>query len=131
MIRIISVGKIRESYFAEAAEEYFKRLRKYAKVESIAVKSFAQAFKQTKGVVVFLDENGKQMTSEKFAEFIKDKDISFVIGPAEGFSKDDLKKADYLLSLSKMTFPHQMANLFLIEQVYRAFTILKNEKYHK
>ncbi|MEK6816577.1 MAG: 23S rRNA (pseudouridine(1915)-N(3))-methyltransferase RlmH [Nanoarchaeota archaeon] len=131
MIRIISIGKLREKYFLDACEEYLKRLTKYAKIEVIEAKSVESALKQAKGYLVILDEKGMQQDSEQFAYFIKDRDMTFIIGPAEGFTAKERENADYLLSLSKMTFPHQMAKLFLAEQIYRAFTILKNEKYHK
>jgi 23S rRNA (pseudouridine1915-N3)-methyltransferase len=131
MIKIISIGKLRERYFQDASNEYLKRLPKYTKFEIIEVKTTNQAFNQAKGYLVLLDETGKQKTSTEFARFIKDKDITFIIGPAEGFTEKEKLKADFLLSLSKMTFPHQMIKVFLIEQVYRAFTILKNENYHK
>ena len=131
MIRIISIGKLREKYFIEACDEYLKRLTKYTKVEMIEAKNVDSALKQAKGVLVLLDEKGEQQDSEKFAQFIKEKDITFIIGPAEGFNDKEKNKASHLLSLSKMTFPHQMAKLFLVEQIYRASTILKNENYHK
>ncbi len=131
MMRIISIGKLREKYFIEACNEYLKRLAKYAKVEMTEAKSVESALKQARGILVLLDERGAQQDSGKFAQFIKEKDITFIIGPAEGFSEKEKAMADHLLSLSKMTFPHQMAKLFLVEQIYRAFTILNNENYHK
>lgn len=131
MIRIISIGKLREKYFIDACEEYLKRMKKYAKIEVIEAKNVESALKQARGYLVILDETGMQQDSEQFAYFIKDRDMTFIIGPAEGFTAKERENADYLLSLSKMTFPHQMAKLFLVEQIYRSFTILKNENYHK
>jgi 23S rRNA (pseudouridine1915-N3)-methyltransferase len=125
------VGKTREKYLLEGVNEYSKRLRKYAKVDFIDVKTEEQALKRLKDYVVVLDVNGEDMSSEGLADVIKEKDVCFLIGGAEGLSRETLEKADLRLSLSKMTFPHQMAKFILTEQVYRAFTILKGEKYHK
>ncbi|RME54425.1 23S rRNA (pseudouridine(1915)-N(3))-methyltransferase RlmH [Candidatus Woesearchaeota archaeon] len=131
MIQIISVGKLKEKFYVQAFEEYFKRTKKYAKIENIEAKTINQAFKLAKHDIVLLDENGKTFTSLKFASFIKDKNLSFIIGPAEGFSDKEKVKAKFKLSLSSMTYPHELAKVMLMEQVYRAFTILNNLNYHK
>ncbi|MEA3378150.1 MAG: 23S rRNA (pseudouridine(1915)-N(3))-methyltransferase RlmH [Nanoarchaeota archaeon] len=132
MMRIISVGKLRNKYLEKNFQEYFKRIQKYANVKQIIVKNEKQLIKQLKGYVVVLDEHSSQKKSKQFATLIKDKsNISFVIGAAEGLSSEIKNKADEMLSLSKMTFPHQLIKVFLAEQIYRAFTIIKNENYHK
>tara|TARA_Y100000034_G_C6869829_1_gene396937 strand:+ start:967 stop:1365 length:399 start_codon:yes stop_codon:yes gene_type:complete len=132
MIRIFAIGKVRQSFVRSGMDEYLKRLTKYAKVEYKEVNSFGKL----KGFVIALDENGKNFTSEKFASFIKkntmdNKDVTFVIGEAEGLPKDVVKNADAVISLSSMTFPTQLVRLVFLEQLYRAFTIVKGEKYHK
>ncbi|MGC9124830.1 MAG: 23S rRNA (pseudouridine(1915)-N(3))-methyltransferase RlmH, partial [Caldisericaceae bacterium] len=86
---------------------------------------------------VILDRCGKEMDSIAFANFVKEKlvysskDLAFFIGGADGFGEETLKRADYLLSFSNMTFPHEIARLLILEQIYRAFTIIGNEKYHR
>ncbi|RMD87479.1 MAG: 23S rRNA (pseudouridine(1915)-N(3))-methyltransferase RlmH, partial [Calditrichaeota bacterium] len=87
--------------------------------------------------LIILDKRGKQISSEALAQFLQKKmtqgvrSLTFVIGGSLGFSEDFLKNAHLVLSLSKMTFPHEMAKVILLEQLYRAFSILKGEKYHK
>lgn len=129
MIKLISIGKLRDNNLKENYNKYEKRLRKYTDFETIEVKKESQAFKQAQGKIIVLDEKGKDMNSKEFAQILKNRNISFIIGPAEGFKENH--KSDLKISLSNMTFPHQMIKLFLIEQIYRGFTIINKEKYHK
>lgn len=156
-ITIACVGKVKEKYFTDAIKEYTKRLSKYINLDIAEVAdekapenmSNAQVIKvkETEGerllkvfkdsFVVALVINGEKLTSEGFSEFISDKmvrgisHITFVIGGSLGLSNEVLKRADYKLSFSDMTFPHQLMRVILLEQIYRACRIMKNEPYHK
>lgn len=156
-ITIACVGKIKEKYFVNAIEEYSKRLSRYVTLNIAEVPdekapenmSAAQAeqVKNTEGerllklfkdsFVVALAIEGKALTSVEFADFIAKttlngvSHITFVIGGSLGLSDAVLKRADYKLSFSAMTFPHQLMRVILLEQIYRANRILKNEPYHK
>lgn len=130
MIKIFCAGKIREKYFKEAVEEYIKRIEKFVKIEIDYTINFKEC-----DYKIFLDENGEEMNSKEFAEFLKNlilsyKRICFFVGDWKGI-KEELNKADFVLSLSKMTFPYQLCPLILIEQIYRAITIIKGISYHK
>lgn len=156
-ITIACVGKIKEKYFIDAINEYAKRLSRYISLNIAEVPdekapenmSLAQ-MEQVKEIegerlnkvikdsyVVTLAINGKKLTSEGFADFISDNmvkgvsHITFVIGGSLGLSDKILKRADYKLSFSDMTFPHQLMRVVLLEQIYRANRIIKNEPYHK
>ncbi|MFG6146817.1 23S rRNA (pseudouridine(1915)-N(3))-methyltransferase RlmH [Halobacillus sp. B23F22_1] len=157
-ITIVTVGKLKEKYLKQGIDEYIKRLTPYAKVEIIEVPdekapenlSEAQMLevKQKEGerilskiqqdtYVITLEIEGKQLTSEKLAKQLDDlatygkSKVAFVIGGSLGLSDEVMKRSDYGLSFSKMTFPHQLMRLMLVEQVYRAFKIIRNEPYHK
>ncbi|MFC7319851.1 23S rRNA (pseudouridine(1915)-N(3))-methyltransferase RlmH [Halobacillus campisalis] len=157
-ITIVTVGKLKEKYLKQGIEEYIKRLTPYAKVEVVEVPdekapenlSEAQMLevKQKEGErilskiqpdthVFTLEIEGKQLTSEKLAKQLDDlatygkSKVAFVIGGSLGLSDEVLKRSDYGLSFSKMTFPHQLMRLMLMEQVYRAFKIMRGEPYHK
>ena len=148
MIKIICVGKIKEKYFINAREEYKKRLSKYINLEIIELPDYNYDMVKTKieegknilskildkDYVVTLDINGKELDSIDLSNFI-DKNISrnitFVIGGSNGLSNDVLKRANYSLSFSKLTFPHQLFRILLLEQIYRSFKIIHNESYHK
>lgn len=156
-ITLACVGKIKEKYFTDAINEYAKRLSRYVTLniaevpdekapENMSVAQMEQV-KEIEGqrlnkvikdgYVVALAINGKKMTSEGFADFISDtmvkgaSHITFVIGGSLGLSEEILKRADYKLSFSDMTFPHQLMRVVLLEQIYRANRIMKNEPYHK
>lgn len=157
-IRIISIGKIKEPYLKQGIQEYQNRLKPYVNLEIIEVNdepcpekpndSQINKVKNVEGekvmkllkpsdYVITLDLNKKQMTSPEFAKFINDKmvlggsSITFLIGGSYGLS-DELKlRANDSFSLSNMTFLHQMTRLILLEQIYRAYKINKNEVYHK
>ncbi|MBI4447649.1 23S rRNA (pseudouridine(1915)-N(3))-methyltransferase RlmH [Candidatus Woesearchaeota archaeon] len=131
MIRVVCVGKLREKYLVEGVNEFLKRIRKYSEIEMIEVKKEEQILKHAKGFIAVLDVKGREMSSEELASLLTNRQITFVVGGPEGLTKDVLEKANFRLSFSKMTFPHQMIRLMLAEQIYRAFTIIKKENYHK
>jgi 23S rRNA (pseudouridine1915-N3)-methyltransferase len=128
-------GRTFKGGISELVDDYFKRIKRYVPAEIIEVKSVK---KQTReGVHVVLSPAGKMMSSEAFAEFIRDnlnsstKHLYFYTGAPEGHVVEFENDADLLLSFSKMTFNHQLIRVMLLEQVYRAFTIIRGEKYHK
>lgn len=157
-ITIISVGKLKEKYLKEGIEEYSKRLSVYCKLQVVEVSdekapeemsaAEMEQVKRKEGerilaqikqdqVVIALAIEGQMWTSEKLSSEL-DKlalhgksQVAFVIGGSLGLSGEVLKRADVLLSFSKMTFPHQLVRLILLEQVYRAFRISRGEPYHK
>ena len=158
MIKIIAVGKIKEKFYEDAIAEYAKRLSAYVRLnivqvadekcpetisdrqaEQIRTKEGERILKNIKDsdYVVTLEILGKQMPSEDFAAFINNleitghPDITFVIGGSIGLAPEVSARADYKLSFSKMTFPHQLMRVVLCEQIYRANKIKKNEPYHK
>ncbi|RVU55702.1 23S rRNA (pseudouridine(1915)-N(3))-methyltransferase RlmH [Anaerosphaera multitolerans] len=157
-INIIAVGKVRENYIKEGIEEFIKRLTPHAKVniievadesapeslsegerEMVKIKEGERILKKIKenDYVVALDSKGKKLTSEEFAQRIKmiqlggNSTIDFIIGGSNGLCGKVLKRANFVLSFSLMTFPHQLMRLILLEQVYRAFRIINNYPYHK
>lgn len=157
-IKIICVGKLKEKYLKMAQDEYLKRLGSYAKVEVIEIKdedikenfseSEVELAKEKEGagilskikdrdIVFTLEIEGKQRTSEEFASELEDmmvhgnSDVAFVIGGSCGISQEVMARSDRKISFSKMTFPHQIIRINLLEQIYRAFKIIKNEPYHK
>lgn len=153
-IKLLTIGKTDDASLQHLIDTYVNRLGHYNKFELEIIPDL----KKTKNLsteqqktaegklildkvnisdfVVLLDENGKQFTSEGFSEYIQKrlnsgmKQLIFVIGGPYGFSEEIYSRADGKLSLSKMTFSHQMVRLFFVEQLYRAFTILRNEPYH-
>lgn len=157
-ISIITIGKLKEKYLKQGIQEYLKRLSSYAKVEIIELadekapenlsESEMEQVKQKEGErilakisddthVIALAINGRQKSSEELAKEIdslatygKSK-IAFVIGGSLGLSSEVMKRSNAALSFSKMTFPHQLMRLVLVEQIYRAFRIIRNEPYHK
>lgn len=152
-IRFVWIGKTKNNAIQELTEDYMQRIRKFAAVEVATLKDRSAAATSARRVemegadilarteadpfVVLLSERGKQMPSKRFARFIEDhmsagtKEITFVIGGADGVTPAVEKRADLSLGLSEMTLTHEMARLFLAEQVYRAFTIIKNHPYQK
>ena len=148
MIKIICVGKIKETYFKDALKEYEKRLSKYTKLEIIELPDYSYDKKKEvveegknilnkineKDFVVTLEINGKNLSSEELSDFINkniSRNITFVIGGSNGLSSSVLDRSDYRLSFSKLTFPHQLFRVILLEQIYRSFKIINNEAYHK
>lgn len=155
---MISIGKVKEAYLKEALLEYSKRVSKYTKLSYVSLKpskstpdmspkEIAQVKKEEgskilaqikpRAYVIALDIKGKQLSSEKLASKIRSlqvqgkSQITFIIGGSYGLSPEVLKRADFRLSFSKMTFPHKLMKVILIEQVYRSFKIINNEPYHK
>ena len=155
-IKLLCVGKIRKPYLQQAIDKYVKRIRHYTSLEYTEIK--AEKRGKTKNdlqvkqrewekirkaiavqdTVVALDEHGIKYSSMEFSDFIARyqsrgdiKKLVFVIGGTTGFLDEFLKQADIVISLSKMTFPHQLCRLILVEQLYRAYTILAGESYHK
>ena len=146
MIKIICIGKIKEKYLREAIEDYVKRIKKYTNFEIIELKDendqdIKKAIKvegenilkyvNTKDYIITLEVKGEQLSSEKFAEKITKinidySNICFIIGGSNGLSEDVLKKKKFSLSFSKMTFPHQLFRVILLEQIYRAYKIKNN-----
>jgi 23S rRNA (pseudouridine1915-N3)-methyltransferase len=154
-LKFIFVGKTKEPWIAEGIEHYQKMLSKFAELEFITVKdekvtehSSEKIILEKEGerVLKSLDENsfsfvldskGKTLSTEELAELFKEKmnqgynDFIFVTGSSLGLSAEVMNSVNFRLSLSKMTFPHQLVRLILLEQVYRAFSIIKGGRYHK
>ena len=144
MIKIICVGKIKEKFYRDAIAEYMKRLTKYHKIVIDEVsdsninqeKDLVLKHINTKDYIITLEIDGNSMDSLEFASFIDKRlsinsNITFVIGGSNGLHDDIKKLSNYKLSFSKMTFPHQLFRIILLEQIYRSFRILNNESYHK
>ena len=151
MIKIITVGQIKEQYLKDAIEEYKKRISKYTNLEIIelkdeglveqdkSIKLEAEKIEKhlnDKDYVITLEIEGKEYTSLEFAERlrtiqIENSNITFVIGGSYGLADSIKNKAKMHLSFSKMTFPHQLFRVILLEQIYRSYKINNNESYHK
>lgn len=142
-VNFVVVGKIKEAFYREAVAEYAKRISRFAKVE---IKELAEGanpeaeaddiLRACKGYVIALAVEGEKLSSEKLAAKIKTltdggKEITFIIGSSCGLSSRVKQAADYRLSFSDMTFPHQLMRVILVEQVYRAFMINAGSTYHK
>ena len=151
MIKIICLGELKEKYLKEALEEYKKRITKYTNLELIELKdendsNIKKALKLEKDNIIkhikqqdniiLLDPEGIEMTSEEFSKFINKElvqksNITFLIGSSNGFDEEIKRIASKKISFSKLTFPHQLFRIILLEQIYRSFKIINNEKYHK
>lgn len=151
MIKIITVGKLKEKYLIDAVEEYKKRLSKYTKIEIIEVKDESSyeedknkekeaeniiKYIGDKDFIITLEIDGKEVSSVEFASKIENifninSNITFIIGGSYGLSNRIKELSNYKLSFSKMTFPHQLFRVILLEQIYRAYKINNNESYHK
>lgn len=157
-VTLITVGKIKEKYLRDAIAEYTKRLSKYCKLEIVETadektpeqaseaveeqirdKEAERILKYVKedGYLITLEIKGKQLTSEEFAVKLQKlgvqgrSHIIFVIGGSIGLGRAVLERSDYALSFSKMTFPHQLMRVILLEQIYRSYRIMNGEPYHK
>jgi 23S rRNA (pseudouridine1915-N3)-methyltransferase len=151
-VRIAAIGRLKESHWRAACEEYLKRLRPYATVEMVEVADrditrdagravsaegadLLRAIPES-SYVVALDLSGPQLTSEEFSGTLGElmvgghSDVTFVIGGSAGLSPAVLQRANETLALSRMTLPHQLARVVVLEQLYRAFRIMRNEPYH-
>lgn len=150
-IKIAWIGKTKEPAIHSLADEYLKRISHYAQVDGQGLRdeaallqmcgrgSAGKASKTTssaKSTLVLMDSRGKKFSSEEFAQFLGDYQdrnplpLVFAIGPADGFSEAVRAAAQHTISLSTMTLPHELARVVLLEQIYRAFTILKGHPYH-
>lgn len=152
-IKIIALGKLKESYWREAEAEYLKRLRPYAKIELVEIPEIPFRLEHDRervtkqeaktvlkklapdDIVIALDEHGKEFSSLQFAEFLRIKSthgerLVFIIGGSLGLHESVRKRAVHTISLSQLTFPHQMARVILLEQLYRAGTIQSGKQYH-
>ena len=131
-ITLITVGMIKEKYLKDAIAEYSKRLSRYCKLEIVEVADIKED-----AYVITLEIAGKMLTSEEMAEKIEKlgvqgtSHIIFIIGGSIGLGREILKRSDYALSFSKMTFPHQLMRVILLEQIYRSYRIINHEPYHK
>lgn len=138
-IKIITIGKTREEWLSLALDEYEKRMISFCKIEWILVKNLEDLEKilDREKFYICLDILGESFSSDQFSHYLlknlqdQKSRIIFVIGGAEGLSEKIKKKANTSISLSKLTYTHQMSRLILIEQIYRAFEIDKGSKYHK
>ncbi len=151
MIKIIAIGNIKEKYLKEAIAEYQKRLKKYTNLEIIELKDEGYVEEQKaialegekikrhiseKDYLITLEIEGQQLDSVEFSKKIEkiqieNSNIVFIIGGSYGLSKEVKDMSKLHLSVSKMTFPHQLFRLILLEQIYRAYKIINNESYHK
>ena len=157
-ITVITVGKIKEKYLRDAIAEYAKRLSRYCKLEIVEVadektpdqasETVEEQIRDKEGerilkyirddmYVITLEIGGKMVSSEELADKINmlgirgQSSVAFVIGGSIGLGREVLKRSDYALSFSKMTFPHQLMRVILLEQVYRSYRIINREPYHK
>lgn len=153
-VNIICIGKVKEKYINDGIAEFAKRMQSFGKLSIIELKEFGNDFERElsikkeaenillalekkKGFNILLDISGKNFSSEEMAQKIEDigikgfSTINFVIGGSYGVSDDIRKVSNLSLSFSKMTFPHQLMRLILMEQIYRWFSIINNIKYHK
>ena len=149
MITIIAVGNVKEKYLKDCYTDYIKRLSKYTKLELIVLEDSPIDSKSlkvesdnilkrinTKSYIITLEIDGGQLTSVEFSNVInknidKYTNITFIIGGSNGLDDSIKQLSNYKLSFSKLTFPHQLFRLILLEQIYRSFKILNNESYHK
>jgi 23S rRNA (pseudouridine1915-N3)-methyltransferase len=142
-IKIAWIGKTKASAIQALTDDYLKRLKHYAEVEAVIQKDESGVLKlcepgarPVRHALVLLDSRGKQMSSEEFSKWLgewQDRSASpllFAIGAADGFSEEARREATLVLSLGKMTLAHELARVVLLEQIYRAFTILKGHPYH-
>jgi len=136
-ITIICVGKFKEKWQREAAAEYLKRLSRFSKIEEVELEEKDNEDKllrisEGKGMRILLDIDGDLATSEKISETIESNGkLCFIIGGSNGVSKEFKSKMDARISFGRITLPHNMARIVLLEQVYRAFTIIEGSGYHK
>jgi 23S rRNA (pseudouridine1915-N3)-methyltransferase len=158
ILRIIAIGKLKEKYWKDGADEYIRRLRPYVRLEMLEVpeakipervshaeeervmeqeaKPILEKLNKTESFVVVLDRQGVSLGSQELAKFLEvqildGRDVTCIIGGPLGLAPSLIERADLVLSFSKMTFPHQMMRLILLEQVYRSFRINCREPYHR
>lgn len=150
MIKIVCIGKIKENFYKDAINEYKKRISKYTNIEIIQLDDYSFDIKKSmlleyNSIIkvlnkndynILLDIKGVELDSVSFAKKINDRliensNITFIIGGSNGVLDELREKVDFCLSFSKMTFPHQLFRVILLEQIYRAYKINNNEEYHK
>ncbi len=150
MIKIICVGAIKEKELSSLIDEYLKRINKYSKIEVIQLNDYSYGVKETlktegeqilkhiapKDFVITMEIEGKELNSLEFVEKLRktsitNSNITFVIGGSYGLDESIKSRSNFKLSFSKLTFPHQLFRLILLEQIYRSFKIINNEEYHK
>lgn len=144
MIKVICVGKVKESYLRTAIEDYIKRISKYHKIDIVEVEDSNMKdeakrishYIKSNDYVITLQIEGNMIDSLSLANkidktFISNSNITFVIGGSDGLDPSIKERSDYSLSFSLLTFPHQLFRVILLEQIYRCFKILNNETYHK
>ena len=148
MIKIICVGKLKEDYLKKAIEEYKKRITKYSKIEMIELEDESNGnilekektkilkYIHEKDYVITLEIDGSSIDSMELSKKIESiylnySNITFIIGGSYGLHDDIKKRSNYALSFSKLTFPHQLFRVMLLEQIYRSFKIMHHETYHK
>jgi 23S rRNA (pseudouridine1915-N3)-methyltransferase len=142
-LKVAWIGKTKEAAIQSLTDEYLKRLSRYAEVDGVTLKDEAALLKlcarearPSRHTLVLLDGRGKQLSSEELANFLRDYQdrsplpLLFAVGAADGFTDQARQSATLVLSLGKMTLAHQLARVVLLEQLYRAFTILKGHPYH-
>lgn len=142
-LKIAWIGKTKDPAIQSLTTEYFKRISRYSDVEALPLpdENALRKLREKNGTrpahaIVLLDTRGKQLSSEEFAQFLQNhqdrnpQPLVLAIGPADGFTDPTRKSAAAILSLGKMTMAHELARIVLLEQVYRAFTILKRHPYH-
>ena len=159
ILRIIAVGKLKEIYWLKGVEEYSNRLRPYIRLEIVEIpeartpegasraekekvmgleaKAILERLNKTEALTIALDRKGKFLDSEEMAKFLElqilegRSEITWIIGGPLGLAHSVIDRADLVLSFSKLTFPHQMMRLILLEQIYRSFRIMRHEPYHR
>lgn len=144
MIKLICVGKLKEKYLVDATSDYINRIKKYHKLEIIEIPDTNIQDEEEKILskikneyVILLDIKGEILDSVGFSKKLNNlftngkSDITFIVGSSEGVSEKVKQRSDYLLSFSKLTFPHGLFRLMFLEQLYRCFKIMNNETYHK
>ncbi len=148
-IKVAWIGKTKEPAIQVLSEEYLKRISRYAEIEGVALKDEAailslatsqrskkqQSHNKDRYKLVLLDARGRQLSSEEFAGFLQREEVNAVplvlaVGGSDGFSAETRQRAGFILSLGKMTLPHELARVVLLEQLYRALTILAKHPYH-
>lgn len=137
-IKVAWIGRTKEAAIQSLSDEYLKRISRYAEIESVAAKDEAAVLALAAGSrckLILLDARGKQYSSEEFAAFLEREQVNAVplllaVGGSDGFGDAARRSAALVLSLGKMTLPHELARVILLEQIYRGFTILKGHPYH-
>lgn len=141
-IKVAWIGKTKETAIQTLTDDYLKRISRYVEAAGLALKDEAAVLSQAQGgrqrerhKLILLDARGKQLSSEELAEFLAREQTNalpllFAVGGSDGFSEGARRQADFVLSLGRITLPHELARVVLVEQLYRALTILKKHPYH-